>query len=71
MNLKQKYYIFRLPNVFGKWCRPNYNSASSNFCHNIAEDEEVWVNDPSREMTLVYIDDVVDAIIRCNEDTCK
>ena len=58
-----KVVIFRLPNVFGKWCRPNYNSAVATFCHNIARGEEVWVSDPSREMTLVYIDDVVGNII--------
>ncbi len=52
-------FIFRLPNVFGKWCRPNYNSAIATFCHNIARGEEVWISDPSKEMTLVYIDDVV------------
>lgn len=56
-------YIFRLSNVFGKWCRPNYNSAVATFCHNIARGEEVWLSDPSREMTLVYIDDVVRCFI--------
>ncbi|WP_346848493.1 NAD-dependent epimerase/dehydratase family protein [uncultured Clostridium sp.] len=52
-------FVYRLPNVFGKWCRPNYNSAVATFCNNIANGEEVWVSDPSKEMTLVYIDDVV------------
>ncbi|EHK2407015.1 polysaccharide biosynthesis C-terminal domain-containing protein [Clostridium perfringens] len=56
---KGNVFIFRLPNVFGKWCRPNYNSAIATFCHNIARGEEVWISDPSKEMTLVYIDDVV------------
>ncbi|MGU8294516.1 polysaccharide biosynthesis C-terminal domain-containing protein [Clostridium perfringens] len=56
---KGNVFIFRLPNVFGKWCRPNYNSAIATFCHNIARVEEVWISDPSKEMTLVYIDDVV------------
>ncbi|HAT4221778.1 polysaccharide biosynthesis C-terminal domain-containing protein [Clostridium perfringens] len=56
---KGNVFIFRLPNVFGKWCRPNYNSAIATFCHNIARGEEVWVSDPTKEMTLVYIDDVV------------
>ncbi|HAT4330307.1 TPA: SDR family oxidoreductase [Clostridium perfringens] len=56
---KGNVFIFRLPNVFGKWCRPNYNSAIATFCHNIARGEEVWTSDPSKEMTLVYIDDVV------------
>ena len=56
-------YTFRLPNVFGKWCRPNYNSAIATFCNNIATGQEVWLSDPSREMTLVYIDDVVRCLI--------
>lgn len=54
-----KVLIYRLPNVFGKWCRPNYNSAVATFCHNIARGEEVWISDPTKEMTLVYIDDVI------------
>lgn len=56
---KGNVFIFRLPNVFGKWCRPNYNSAIATFCHNIARGEEVWISNPTKEMTLVYIDDVV------------
>lgn len=52
-------YVFRLPNVFGKWCRPNYNSAVATFCHNIAHDLPIRVDDPSAVMKLVYIDDVV------------
>ncbi|MDK0733056.1 NAD-dependent epimerase/dehydratase family protein [Clostridium perfringens] len=56
---KGNVFIFRLPNVFGKWCRPNYNSAIATFCYNIARGEEVWISDPIKEMTLVYIDDVV------------
>ncbi|EIF6174291.1 polysaccharide biosynthesis C-terminal domain-containing protein [Clostridium perfringens] len=56
---KGNVFIFRLPNVFGKWCRPNYNSAIATFCHNIARGEEVWISDATKEMTLVYIDDVV------------
>ena len=63
-----KIFIYRLPNVFGKWCRPNYNSAVATFCHNIARDEEVFISDPSREMTLVYIDDVVRNIINTMND---
>lgn len=58
-----KVYIYRLPNVFGKWCRPNYNSAVATFCHNIARGEEVWVSDSSIELTLVYIDDVIRCLI--------
>lgn len=52
-------YVFRLPNVFGKWCRPNYNSAVATFCHNIAHGLPIQVNDPAHPMTLVYIDDVL------------
>ncbi|EMJ96560.1 NAD dependent epimerase/dehydratase family protein [Leptospira alstonii serovar Pingchang str. 80-412] len=53
-------FIFRLPNVFGKWCRPNYNSVVATFCHNITRDIPVKINDPSTNLTLVYIDDVID-----------
>lgn len=56
-------HIFRLPNVFGKWCRPNYNSAIGTFCHNIARDLPISVNDPSAALRLVYIDDVVGALL--------
>jgi UDP-2-acetamido-2,6-beta-L-arabino-hexul-4-ose reductase len=52
-------HIFRLPNVFGKWCKPNYNSAVATFCHNIARDLPIQVNDPGAAVTLVYIDDVI------------
>lgn len=52
-------YVYRLSNVFGKWCRPNYNSGVATFCHNIAHDLPIQVNDPSIVMNLVYIDDVV------------
>ncbi|MEG2044687.1 MAG: capsular polysaccharide biosynthesis protein CapF [Clostridia bacterium] len=55
--------VYRLPNVFGKWCRPNYNSAVATFCNNIANDIEIVVNDPTVNMQLVYIDDVVDEFI--------
>ncbi|MBR7024912.1 MAG: NAD-dependent epimerase/dehydratase family protein [Selenomonadaceae bacterium] len=56
--------IYRLPNVFGKWCRPNYNSAIATFCFNAARGLPLKVNDPAREMHLVYIDDVVKEFIR-------
>ena len=56
-------HIFRLPNVFGKWARPNYNSAVATFCHNIARDLPITVSDPLAPLTLVYIDDVVAAFI--------
>ncbi len=51
--------VFRLPNVFGKWGKPDYNSAANTFCHNLARGLAIQVNDPTREMELVYIDDVV------------
>jgi UDP-2-acetamido-2,6-beta-L-arabino-hexul-4-ose reductase len=53
-------YIFRFPNLFGKWCRPNYNSAVATFCNNIANDLPITVNDRAIELTLLYIDDLVD-----------
>lgn len=56
--------IYRFPNVFGKWCRPNYNSAVATFCHNRAHDLPITVNDRATVLTLVYIDDVVDELIR-------
>ena len=55
--------VYRFPNVFGKWCRPNYNSAVATFCNNIAHDMPIQVSDPSVVMNLVYIDDVVDELI--------
>lgn len=58
-----KVLIYRFPNVFGKWCKPNYNSAVATFCNNIANDLPIQVNDPSVLMHLVYIDDVVDELI--------
>lgn len=57
-------YIYRFPNVFGKWCRPNYNSAVATFCHNIANDLPIQVNDRSTVMHLVYIDDVVEELLQ-------
>lgn len=56
--------IFRLPNLFGKWCRPNYNSVVATFCHNIARGLPIQVADPAAAMKLVYIDDVVSAFLR-------
>jgi len=58
-------FIYRYPNVFGKWCRPNYNSAVATFCNNIANGLPIQVNDSNVEMTLVYIDDVVNELINC------
>ncbi len=58
-----KVLVYRFPNVFGKWCKPNYNSAVATFCHNIAHDLEIQVNDRDYKMNLVYIDDVVTELI--------
>jgi UDP-2-acetamido-2,6-beta-L-arabino-hexul-4-ose reductase len=58
-----KLHIFRLPNVFGKWARPNYNSAVATFCHNIARNLPITINDRDAPLRLVYIDDVVDAFL--------
>jgi len=55
--------IFRLPNVFGKWCRPNYNSVTATFCHNLAHDLPITISDPAKELELVYIDDVITAFL--------
>src|SRR5699024_147953 len=54
-----KTFIYRLPNVFGKWSRPNYNTVIATFCHKIARDEEIVINNPETELNLVYIDDVI------------
>lgn len=59
-----KTLVYRFPNVFGKWCRPNYNSAVATFCYNIAHDLPITVNDRNHMMTLVYIDDVIDELIK-------
>jgi len=56
-------FVYRLPNVFGKWCRPNYNSAVATFCNNIANNLPIQVNNPDVEMDLVYIDDVIYSFI--------
>ena len=73
-----KVLVYRLPNVFGKWCRPNYNSAVATFCHNIAHGLPITVSDRSYIMTLVYIDDVVNELINalmgkenCDGDFCE
>ena len=62
-----KILLYRFPNVFGKWCQPNYNSAIATFCHNIARDFPITINDPEVILTLVYIDDVVTELIRALE----
>jgi UDP-2-acetamido-2,6-beta-L-arabino-hexul-4-ose reductase len=58
-----KVLVYRFPNLFGKWCRPNYNSAVATFCNNIANDLPIQVNDPSTELELVYIDDLVEEML--------
>ena len=57
-------FVYRLPNLFGKWSRPNYNSAVATFCYNISRDLPITVNDPSTLLTLVYIDDLVEELLR-------
>lgn len=68
-----KVLIYRFPNIFGKWCRPNYNSAVATFCYNVTHDLPIQVNDSSVVMNLVYADDVVDELIGAlsgNEHRC-
>jgi len=57
-------FIYRLPNVFGKWARPNYNSAVATFCHNISQGVPIQVNDPAAKINLVYIDDVIASFLQ-------
>jgi UDP-2-acetamido-2,6-beta-L-arabino-hexul-4-ose reductase len=57
-------HVFRLTNVFGKWCRPNYNSVVATFCHNVARDLPIQVNDPQAALTVVYVDDVVERFVQ-------
>ena len=57
-------HVFRLPNVFGKWCKPNYNSAVATFCHNIARALPIQVNDPAAPVNLVYVDDVIERFVQ-------
>ncbi len=60
-------YIYRLPNVFGKWAKPNYNSAVATFCHNIGHDLPIQINDPASVIKLVYVDDVMADFLRVME----
>ena len=62
-----KVLVYRFPNLFGKWCRPNYNSAVATFCNNIANDLPITVNDPSVELELLYIDDLVEELLSALE----
>ena len=59
--------VFRLPGVFGKWCKPNYNSVVATFCHNLARDLPIQINDPNASVRLVYVDDVVAALLNALE----
>jgi len=59
--------VYRFPNLFGKWCRPNYNSVIATFCHNIANDLPIQVNDPEAELELLYIDDLVEEMLHALE----
>ena len=61
-------YVYRFPNLFGKWCRPNYNSAVATFCNNYANDLPIQVNDRSTQLELLYIDDLVDEMFDALED---
>lgn len=78
-SLRPRVLIYRFPNLFGKWCRPNYNSAVATFCHNIANDLPIQVNDPSVELELLYIDDLIQEMLdaleghehRCEFDGLK
>ena len=58
-----KVLVFRLPNLFGKWCKPNYNSAVATFCNNIANDLPITVNDKATELELLYIDDLIEEML--------
>ena len=60
-----KTYVFRFPNLFGKWCRPNYNSVIATFCNNIATNQDITVNDENKELTLAYVDDVCAELLNC------
>jgi len=62
-----KVLIYRFPNLFGKWCRPNYNSAVATFCNNIANNLPIQVNDPKVELELLYIDDLIDEMLNALE----
>lgn len=65
--MSSEVYVYRLPNVFGKWSRPNYNTVVATFCYNIARNLPIQVNNPAHELTLVYIDDILDEFMRVLE----
>jgi len=62
-------HIFRLPNLFGKWCKPNYNSVVATFCHNISRDLPIQVNDPAAIVTLAYVDDLIERFLQFIDGT--
>lgn len=64
-----KVFLYRLPNVFGKWCRPNYNSVVATFCHNTANDLPITINDPEKSIHLVYIEDLTEEFLRVLKKT--
>ena len=64
---KHLVFIYRFTNIFGKWARPNYNSVVATFCHNISRDLPIKINDEDAKISLIYIDDVVDEMLRCIE----
>lgn len=66
---KSKTYVFRFANLFGKWCKPNYNSVIATWCYNVSHNIDIQVNDEMKEMTLCYIDDVCCELIKCLDDT--
>ena len=72
-NNNVKTFIYRFPNIFGKWCRPNYNSVIATWCYNISHNIDIQISDETKELTLVYIDDVCNELIKCldNKETRK
>ena len=58
-------FIYRFPNLFGKWCKPNYNSVIATWCYNVANNLEITINDPSAQLELLYIDDLIDQMLLC------
>lgn len=66
---RAKIFIYRLPNVFGKWCKPNYNSVVATFCHNIARKLPITIDEPEKILNLVYIDDLIDELISLLQST--
>ena len=66
-----KIFVYRFPNLFGKWCRPNYNSVIATWCYNVSHNIDIKVDDPTKELNLAYIDDVCNELIKCldNKET--